>query len=78
MEIVFDLDTEAADLAKALGMTMVRAGTVGTHPAFIQMIGQLIKERRFAKRTQTGRGCLQPEPRFLSGRLLSPSSAKRR
>lgn len=61
MEILFDLDTEAADLAKALGMTMVRAGTVGTHPAFVQMIGQLIKER-----------LLRNEPRLTLG-VFSPS-----
>lgn len=45
MEILFDLDIEAKNLAIDLGMTMVRAGTVGTHPLFIQMIRELIVER---------------------------------
>ncbi|HEY1216294.1 MAG TPA: ferrochelatase [Bryobacteraceae bacterium] len=45
LEILYDLDTEAADLALELGMNLVRAETVGTHPAFIEMIVQLIAER---------------------------------
>ena len=45
MEVLFDLDTEAKELCEQLGMTMVRAGTAGTHPAFIRMVRQLIAER---------------------------------
>jgi ferrochelatase len=47
MEILYDLDAEAAELAAELGMTMVRAKTVGTHPAFVRTIVQLIRERIF-------------------------------
>ena len=43
MEVLYDLDTEAQDLCKELGMKMVRAATVGTHPAFIGMVRQLIE-----------------------------------
>jgi len=45
MEILYDLDHEAHELANSLGMKMVRAGTAGTHPAFIRMLRQLICER---------------------------------
>jgi ferrochelatase len=45
MEVLFDLDIEAKDLAIDLGMTLVRAATVGTHPAFLRMIRELITER---------------------------------
>jgi len=45
MEVLFDLDLEAKERAAELGMTLVRAGTVGTHPAFIRMIRELILER---------------------------------
>ena len=38
MEVLFDLDTEAAELCAELGVRMERAGTVGTHPKFIRMI----------------------------------------
>ncbi len=45
LEVLYDLDTEAQDLAGELGMKMVRAGTVGTQPVFIGMLRQLIEER---------------------------------
>ena len=45
MEVLFDLDTEARDLAAELGMQFARAGTAGTHPAFVAMIRDLIRER---------------------------------
>jgi protoporphyrin/coproporphyrin ferrochelatase len=45
MEIVYDLDFEAQNLARELGMKMVRAATAGTHPSFIKMIRELIVER---------------------------------
>jgi len=45
MEILFDLDTEAKDLCAEIGLHMVRAKTVGTHPQFIEMIRELILER---------------------------------
>lgn len=45
LEVLYDLDTEAQDLAAKLGLRMVRAATVGSHPAFIRMLRQLIAER---------------------------------
>jgi ferrochelatase len=45
MEVLYDLDTEAADLCRELGIDMVRAATVGTAPAFIGMVRDLIAER---------------------------------
>jgi ferrochelatase len=45
MEVLYDLDHEAHQLASSLGMKMVRSGTAGTHPAFIRMLRQLICER---------------------------------
>jgi ferrochelatase len=45
MEIVYDLDFEAQNLARELGMKMVRAATAGTHPSFVKMIRELILER---------------------------------
>ena len=45
MEIVYDLDTEAMALGRQLGLNLVRAATAGTHPAFIEMIRELIVER---------------------------------
>lgn len=45
MEVLYDLDTEAAQKAKALGMKMVRAKTVDTAKPFVSMIRELIVER---------------------------------
>lgn len=45
MEVVYDLDTEARELADGLGLNMIRAGTAGTHPRFVAMIRELIEER---------------------------------
>ena len=35
MEVVYDLDTEAKQLCDQMGLNMVRAATVGTHPRFV-------------------------------------------
>jgi ferrochelatase len=45
LEVLYDLDTEAKQLADELGLTLMRAATVGTHPRFVQMIRELIVER---------------------------------
>ena len=45
LEVLFDLDVEASELADELGMKFVRAATVGVHPAFVGMLGDLIAER---------------------------------
>ena len=44
MEVRYDLDTQAAEAAAELGITMVRAGTVGTHPAFVRGLVDLLDE----------------------------------
>jgi protoporphyrin/coproporphyrin ferrochelatase len=43
MEVIYDLDTEARAVCDESGVQMVRAGTVGTHPAIIRMIAELIE-----------------------------------
>jgi ferrochelatase len=45
VEVIWDLDHEARDYAGGLGITLTRAPTVGTHPAFVSMIRELIEER---------------------------------
>jgi ferrochelatase len=45
MEVIMDLDVDAAAVARELSLTMVRAGTVGTHPAYVAMVRELIVER---------------------------------
>ena len=45
MEIVYDLDIELAALCESLAVNMVRCAVVGTHPRFVRMIRELIRER---------------------------------
>jgi ferrochelatase len=46
MEVVYDLDTVALAQARDLGLEARRAPTVGTHPAFVAALADLIGERR--------------------------------
>ena len=46
MEVIYDLDYEAAALSRDLGLNFVRARTAGTHPAVIAMLAELIEERQ--------------------------------
>jgi len=45
MEVLYDLDIEAKHLCEEFDLPMARAKTVGIHPKFITMIGELIRER---------------------------------
>jgi protoporphyrin/coproporphyrin ferrochelatase len=50
MEVVFDLDTEAAASAEECGIAFARAGTAGDHPAFVRGLVDLMVERAAAAR----------------------------
>jgi ferrochelatase len=60
MEILYDLDTEAKALCAELGLRMVRAATVGTHPRFVRMIRELIVERMEESAERPALGVLGP------------------
>jgi ferrochelatase len=61
MEVMYDLDVEAAETARELGLTMTRAGAAGTHPAFVSMVRELIEERMSgADKTVCAPGCCLP------------------
>ncbi len=45
VEVLYDLDVEAAQIAREVGITMVRAATVSDHPKFIEMMARLVRER---------------------------------
>jgi ferrochelatase len=50
MEVVYDLDTEAAATATRLGLAFSRAATPGVHPAFVGAVRELLLERAAAER----------------------------
>jgi protoporphyrin/coproporphyrin ferrochelatase len=43
VEVLYDLDVDAAAVARAAGVKMERAPTVGDHPLFIEMMAELVR-----------------------------------
>jgi len=63
MEVVFDLDAEAAATARRLGLPFARAATPGTDPRFVALAGQLLLERAAVERgDEVSRMALGAEP----------------
>jgi ferrochelatase len=62
LEVLYDLDEEARHRAEALGLHMVRAATVGTHPRFVALLGDLIAERLEPTRERRALGVYPPCP----------------
>jgi ferrochelatase len=60
MEVLYDLDTEAQQTCAEVGMNMIRAATVGTHPRFVRMIRELIEERMVGNPHRPTLGTLGP------------------
>ena len=60
MEVLYDLDVEAAQLCGELSLPMVRAKTVGVHPKFVSMIRELIEERIHPETERRALGSLGP------------------
>ena len=60
MEVLYDLDVEARQLADSLNLPMARAKTVGVHRRFIAMIRELILERTDGTRERRAIGSLGP------------------
>ena len=60
LEVVLDLDVEAAAHAREVGINMVRAGTVGAHPAYVAAIRELIVERMTENAPRRALGSLGP------------------
>ena len=45
LEVLYDLDVEAAAVCRKVGLNMVRARTAATHPRFVRMVRELVVER---------------------------------
>lgn len=74
MEVVWDLDIEAAQRAAALGLRLVRAPTVGVHPTFIETVGDLVRERYGTARPV--RGDLPPLPDVCPAGCCPPGARR--
>ena len=81
LEVTLDLDIEARRRADELGLNMVRAATVGTHPAFVGMIRDLVRERMTENPNRAVLGSRGPSHDYcpsdccLSGRPGAPEPA---
>lgn len=62
MEIVHDLDVEAAAAARGRGALFFRASTVSTSPEFVAMVGQLVEERLGSGELRAALGADGPWP----------------
>ena len=62
MEVVYDLDLDARARAVELGLNLVRAATVGTHPRFVRMIRELVQERVEGAALRPSLGARGPAP----------------
>jgi len=62
VEVLYDLDHEARLVCDAQGLNMVRSRTVGVHPCFVSMLGELIAERFATGRVPRGRAIGQDGP----------------
>ncbi len=65
MEVIFDLDVEAAQTARQLGLPMARAATPGTDPRFVSMISALVRQVHEGAGEQALRDLAAP--RFCAG-----------
>jgi protoporphyrin/coproporphyrin ferrochelatase len=64
VEVRYDLDVEAAQLGQRLGLPLARAATPGTHPRFVSMVTELVRERAPGERPAGERalGFMAPGP----------------
>jgi ferrochelatase len=67
MEVKFDLDVEAAELAERIGLRIERAATAGTHPRFVTMVRELLLEREGDGTERPSLGTLGPRPDTCAG-----------
>jgi protoporphyrin/coproporphyrin ferrochelatase len=59
LEVIWDLDTEAAEAAGELGLAFARAQTPGTDPRFVAMVRELVMERLSAAAPRAALGTIR-------------------
>lgn len=62
LEVMYDLDVEAAATARKLGLPMTRAATPVGHPRFVSMVAELVTERMQAGAPRPALGTMPPGP----------------
>lgn len=59
MEVIYDLDLQAAAVAQERGIEFARAGTAGTHPLFVAGLVELVREAMARGINQCAADCCQ-------------------
>jgi ferrochelatase len=77
IEVLYDLDLDARSRALELGINMVRAGTVGTHPRFVRMVRELVAERTSDAPVRLHLGTRGPAPDVCPEDCCPPAAATR-
>lgn len=72
IKVLYDLDLEAKSRAMELGINMVRAATVGTHPRFVRMVRELVEERLADEPHRLHLGTRGPAPDFCPADCCPP------
>ncbi|HCP47953.1 MAG TPA: ferrochelatase, partial [Deltaproteobacteria bacterium] len=62
MEVLYDLDVEAREVAQELGQSLARAAAPGTHPDLVAMIRDLVMEQVAPEGPRAVSGVLPPAP----------------
>jgi len=76
VEVLYDLDYEAAGVGRELGLNVVRAGTAGTHPAYVSMIRELVEERLGTNSARRSAGRFGPSPDVCPANCCLPGTGK--
>jgi ferrochelatase len=63
VEVIWDLDHEAKELAESLGLGFYRSATVGTHPELVAMIAELVQAAAQATPAPCAATCCAYTPR---------------
>ena len=77
LEVVYDLDTEAAQAGQRLGLPLARAATPGMHPRFVSMITELVRERGDRPASRRALGVLGPAPDICPNACCRPGPPAR-
>jgi ferrochelatase len=75
LEVIYDLDVEAAQAGERLGLPLARAATPGTHPQFVSMITELVRERAGEEPARAALGGLAPGPDICPDGCCRPRPA---
>ena len=76
MEVLYDLDLDARSRALEMGIRLVRAATVGTHPRFVRMVRELVEERMEDAPVRAGLGGQGPAPDVCAPGCCPPPAAR--